>query len=126
MTNEELLAAWDAGQPVKLVEMGGLGPGYEMCIQLMGMEWLRFMGEIKPDLDDVELLRAKRDEWDAVILKRIEPLGLRDNYGPSGAQWGAARNIGMVIHKNGYEKAMSMVETDRHITVTKQPFVVPA
>lgn len=37
-TNETALAAWDAGEPVWSCDMGGMGPGYEQCIQIMGFD----------------------------------------------------------------------------------------
>ena len=33
MTNEELLADWDAGKPIKTVSMGGFGHDYETALQ---------------------------------------------------------------------------------------------
>lgn len=104
MTNEELLAAWDAGQPVTLIEMGGISPGYEMAIQITAMEVLRYMAEIKLDVEGykdqpVEKWREDRAIWEAEVHKRIEPMDL----GLSGAQWGTAWNEALIIHREGYE-----------------------
>src|SRR5687768_3007466 len=37
-TVEDALRQWDAGETVFTVEMGGLGPGYEMAIQGLAFE----------------------------------------------------------------------------------------
>jgi hypothetical protein len=40
-TAAEALAAWDAGEIVTTVELGGLGPGYEQAIQVLSFEIIR-------------------------------------------------------------------------------------
>ena len=39
----EWLRRWDAGEGVWSIEMGGIGPGYEQCIQITAAEILRYM-----------------------------------------------------------------------------------
>ena len=43
-TAAELVAAWDRGDLVPTIEMGGLGPGYEQAIQVLMIELLRSAG----------------------------------------------------------------------------------
>ena len=38
---QEALKWWDDGLPLMSVEMGGVGPSYEQCIQIVVMELLR-------------------------------------------------------------------------------------
>lgn len=124
MTNEELLKAWDAGQPIKTVEMGGLGEDYEMAIQLAGMEWLRLLLEQKPNFGSMspEEKKLEGDRLAPIITYRIKPLGLHHAYGMSGAQWGAASNLGCVFYNLGYEAGLESAGVDRHIMVTKRSF----
>jgi hypothetical protein len=118
-TNEEVLAEWDSGGSVWSIELGGLGPGYEQCIQLMGFEMLRAIIASPPDWekmsDDMTAWRAFRDqiEKDDGVAKVVEKLG------PSGAQHGAAMNLATVFARNGYSKGMEMVPDDRRIQVSK-------
>lgn len=108
----EWLARWDAGKSVWSIEMGGLGPGYEQCIQIVAAEVLRWMLANKPDL---------ASEWSnhdgpmsKAVSKLTEPLGL------SGAQWGAGVNLAAFLYKDGPVGVMndSRVE-DRKIQVSR-------
>lgn len=124
MSNEELLKAWDAGQPIKTVEMGGLGDDYEMAIQLAGMEWLRLLLEHNPDFETMSPDEGKAEmrRLEPIVARRIIPLGLHHKYGMSGAQWGAAANLGSVFYRMGYEPSLESVSADRHITIMKRTF----
>lgn len=66
-TVEDVLRRWDEGSSVWSVEMGGLGPGYEQCIQVLAMELIR------NDRRDVPPLGADWPGWrtwgDATIAK---------------------------------------------------------
>lgn len=120
-TNEEALATWDRGEPVWTCEMGGIGPGYEQCIQIMGFEMLRAMLSHPADWDKVsgeegrDAWRAYRDEIEAVP----EVKSIVERLGPSGAQFGAAMNIAAVFAMNGYAKGMEKVPEDRRILISK-------
>lgn len=122
MTNEDVLKAWDAGELVWTCEQGGMGPGYEQCIQVMGFEMLRAM--LKNPLDDWSKVSGEegRDEWrkysdlieaDPVVKACIGQLH------PSGAQFGAAMNIAAVFAQNGYAEGMAKVPEDRRMMVSK-------
>ena len=41
----DALAAWDRGEHVWTVELGGIGPGYEMAIQTLAFELIRAHSE---------------------------------------------------------------------------------
>lgn len=116
-TAQEWVDRWDAGRSVWSVEMGGLGPGYEQCIQTMAVEMLRWMltsGEPVPEPHE------DRKAFEIYGAMMDKDLGwLMEQMGPSGAQWGAARNIASVIYRHGPAKALRMVEDDRHIQVSR-------
>ena len=118
-TNADVLAEWDRNGSVWSCELGGLGPGYEQCIQIMGFEMLRAM---EADPYDYVANEGNEDAWRA-YSKRIESeptvKAIIEKLGPSGAQFGAAMNIASVFAKNGYAKGMEMVPEDRRIQVSK-------
>ncbi|HET8636014.1 MAG TPA: hypothetical protein VFL96_04110 [Acidobacteriaceae bacterium] len=117
MTSEQAIAAWDAGDPVWTVEMGGIGPGYEQAIQIMGFEFLRWMLSAPPkdgwDNLEGDAWREYRDACEAACSDTVKQIG------PSGAQFGAAMNLASVFAKQGYAKGLTMVDADRHILVSK-------
>jgi hypothetical protein len=122
-TNTEVLAAWDAGEPVWSCSMGGIGDGYEQCIQNMGFEMLRAMFDKPPEdwskfdgEDGRKLWQEYRDEIDKVP----SVAAVVDELGPSGAQHGAAMNLASVFSRNGYANGMEMVPENRRIKVTKK------
>ena len=118
-TNESVLKSWDAGEGVWSIEMGGLGPGYEQCIQLMTFEFLRAMLEEPFDFagkaDDT---KAWRDYVDA-LEKKAGPADVINKLGPSGAQFGAAMNAAAIFARHGYAKGIEMASKDRRIQVRK-------
>lgn len=118
-SNEDALAEWDRGGSVWSCSMGGLGPGYEQCIQIMGFEFLRAM---LADPFDYASSANDGDKWRAYI-DRIEqmpePARIIKKLGPTGAQFGAAMNIASVFARNGYSAGMLMVPEDRRIQVRK-------
>lgn len=99
-TIEAALAAWDAGDGVFSVEMGGIGPGYEMSIQGLAFELLRaFNGKVPPidrQWSDAEVLQLNKDM--NAIASRLdgEPWA-----GFSGAQVGAAKSLVVKILRTG-------------------------
>lgn len=122
-TNEEALAAWDSGEPIWTCDMGGMGPGYEQCIQIMGFEMLRAMVRVPPaDGWDSVSGEAGRDRWLAyrdIIEALPEVKSVISHLEPSGAQFGAAMNIAAVFGMNGYAAGMEKVPEDRRIQVSK-------
>lgn len=113
----EWLRRWDAGDNVWTIEMGGLGPGYEQCIQITMAEILRHMLDKKYDASawmidgkywerDVEKIREYG--FANVVIKRL---------GLSGAQWGAALGLAAQMYRRGPADVMcdERVESDRRI-----------
>jgi hypothetical protein len=113
------LARWDAGRSVHSIEMGGLGPGYEQCIQIMAAEVVRYLIEHKVDAateyadDRWPSLRDAIDTW-LFSNTKIKALGV------SGAQVGAAYSLATKIYRDGPRVVMNVPEIkDRHIQVSK-------
>src|SRR5688500_14839117 len=96
---DEALAAWDAGEAVQSIEMGGLGLGYEMAIQYVAFELMRALRD-DPVLAQINAKVGDGDEFprefgrmlDEVVFKLDEkqPDGSHKLGGLSGAQVGAA------------------------------------
>lgn len=109
-TCDDVIKAWDAGDIVWSVELGGLGPGYEQCIQVLGMELLR---EFK-DLD------WSGDEgppgWKEIVDRRVHELDAKYRF--SGAQVSAATNMACVFAKQGPRRALDKAP-DRQIQISK-------
>lgn len=120
MTDDEALAAWDAGQTVKTVSMGGLGEAYERALQTAGFEWWRALRANPPkDWDSRKDLDAAKDACVPAVEKALTDCGLTGQYGLSGAQYGAAMNIGAVFARNGYAGGLKMAPADRIIDCRK-------
>lgn len=122
ITNEDALKAWDAGDSVWSCDMGGLGPSYEQCIQIVGFEMLRAM-LADPVIDwDAVTGEQRQEKWSA-YRDRIEAVPeVRDvieKLQPTGAQFGAAMSLAAVFARNGYAKGMAMVPEERRIQVRK-------
>ena len=100
----ELVAAWDRGDSLWTVEMGGLGPGYEQAIQVAMIEIVR------DNIDKPLPVPEDADSWgDDTLRKHSSALG-----GLSGAQAGAARSLAYRILKNGYGPTLdSMRQHDK-------------
>ena len=108
MDVHELVQAWDSGDSVWSVEMGGLGPGYEQAIQVLILELVR-------DHKDAPLdRRAETDPevgwaWGNRTVHRVNNW---PGCGFSGAQVGAAKSIAYKILRDGYEGFLSRARAD--------------
>ena len=103
LTAAEQLRRWDAGESIWMVEMGGLGPGYEQCIHVACMEVVRdLLGQPLPTEDSSEADKAQwREKVDAALHRADKFPGM----GMSGAQAGAARNLAGFLLRYGPSKA---------------------
>ena len=114
-TVEQALELWDAGKSVFSVEMGGIGPGYEMAIQGLAFELIRALTGFdwsKETLD--ERFRAITDP--VISACNEKPWG-----GFSGAQVGSACNLAGIVCRLGYRKAVRDPRIkDRTIQVCKK------
>lgn len=130
-TNEQALAAWDAGDAITTCVMGGLSDGYEHGIHLIAMEKLRSMLEHDFDYEAHEALNdeaLQRDAWDEyrkIIDATPNVAAVMEEVNPSGAMWGAAGNIATVFIRNGYAEGVAMIPADRLIQVSKTVCVLP-
>lgn len=97
---EEWLRRWDEGRSVWSVEMGGLGPGYEQCIQITAAEVMRHLVSVQYDVAQWN----DKSGWDR-DLKEIETMSHENaiikTLGLSGAQWGAAMNLALQFYRRG-------------------------
>ena len=119
-TSGELLERWDAGQGTWTVDMGGMGPGYEQCIQIMMFEYLRHLlaEGYNAKLWDDDLIgkdkwRSDRKKIDLAVDNIIDPLQ------PSGAQVGAALSLAIAFYRRGPLDVLEECD-DRRIQVSKQ------
>lgn len=112
-TCAEALRRWDAGESVFSVEMGGLGPGYEQCIQIVAFEALRELlaQPAPPPWEDKDAMKAFHDGIDKTLMERTKDMGL------SGAQYGAGLSMAYRCFRIGYGHALAEVP-DRHIQVS--------
>ena len=90
---EEIVAAFDRGDVVHTLEMGGIGSGYEQAIQVLMVELLR------PGIAPTE---ANWDTWGDDIVHRMD----EDN-GFSGAQVGAAKWLANQVFKFGMNSVLA-------------------
>jgi hypothetical protein len=111
----EQLRRWDAGEIVWSVEMGGLGPGYEQVIQICAIEIIRdWLGKHLPEkISTSDMASATVERIDYKLPDGSWTLGF------SGAQVGAAAQIAYKFLSEGPQAALSQVEDDRRIQVSK-------
>jgi hypothetical protein len=102
----DVIAAWDKGESIWAVEMGGLGPGYEQAIQVLIVELLRDqVGKTLPKPKTPEA-----ETWGDETVSRID----KQCYGFSGAQVGAAKSVAYRMLRDGYHQTIdSMREHDK-------------
>jgi len=95
-TLREALAKWNNKESVWSVEMGGLGPGYEQCIQVMVFEMCKVCidKEVTPD------------NFETMTEPVISELNNRFGGGFSGAQVGAARQVAYKFLTKGYNECL--------------------
>lgn len=109
-TARDVVEAWDNGEPIWTVEMGGLGPGYEQCIHIMMIEILRDnLDKVlpEPDADEDSREVGALAMWGHDTITRIN----KDLGGVSGAQADAARSLAYRILKNGYPETIESMQS---------------
>ena len=92
-TAADALAAWDAGEQVWTVAMGGLGPGYEQAIQLLMFEIVR--DELGKPVPTPE---TPMNSWADATVARVDPW---PGCGFSGAQIEAAKWLAYRFLRDG-------------------------
>lgn len=129
-TTEQALAAWNNGDIVWSIEMGGMGPGYEQAIHIAAFEAIRYMLKTPPDWEEIDSDTEHEDmphemrAWAKYRKIMDEELFADDgplkDAGMSGAQMGAAMNIASMFVKQGYKAAMDKCPEDRKIMVSNK------
>lgn len=111
---EEALSRWDEGIPLTSISMGGLGPGYEQCIQVGFIELLR---ELK-DATFPEVGQELNDLYDKALDRVLERTKLG---GITGAQAGAMKNLSSnFLRDESWEEVLdSCKDRDRRIQISK-------
>lgn len=116
----EWLARWDEGRSVWSISMGGLGPGYEQCIQVLAAEVVRHFIRTKADwwsgteADNEAVWTGLRRSCDDLVARIDKHLGL------SGAQVEAAIWLAAHLYRKGPRACMEDdAVKDRHIQVSK-------
>ena len=87
-TVKELIEAWDKGETIWTIEMGGLGPGYEQAIQIAAVEMARAGQHVVMTGDKEKDGAAWREVCDAALAKIDKDLG-----GLTGAMYYAASHL---------------------------------
>ena len=117
-TAKQWLEQWDSGEPTWTIEMGGIGPGYEQCIQITAAEILRYLvacGHDPETWDESTVWEQERKSIEHVVFG----LPMVDSLGLSGAQWGAALSLATCFYRQSPEKLLTDPElSDRRILVT--------
>ena len=101
--NEELIAlvsAYNNGDIVESVEMGGMGDGYEGAIQTVGFAIMEYLCPIS--------VPAKAEKHNAIVDEvTIKAMASVPDMGYSGAQVGAAQNMAAVLWRWGVSEGMA-------------------
>jgi hypothetical protein len=121
VTNEQVLELWDAGTPVWLCQMSGLGQDYEQRIQVLAFELLRAMlaqpidWEMLGKEENRANWREYRENISAIAAERsgIDALSL------SGSQFEAALKLAVAFARQGYASTMDMVPRPRRFRAAK-------
>jgi len=105
---------WKKGGTVWSAELGGLGPAYEQCIQILLWEILaRWKG---PTLKPNEKAPGYPEIYDDHVEKVVRSL---NKLGFSGSQVGVAKATAYQFMVYGYSEMMSKLPDERWIQVDK-------
>ncbi len=120
-TVAEMLDAWDDGETIWTVEMGGMGPGYEQAIAIGVVELCRKCQDmVIITIDDNEAA-----QYTEGFKKALHEVNDEHNLGLSSAQAGAIKQVASRFLTDGPRKALLTVEEqcpgeDRVIMVDKR------
>lgn len=115
-TLKELIDRYDNGIPIETVEMGGIGERYELAIQELAIEIMRNLKNRKPSTDSGDNIPTVN----IFTMKAVE--SMKQHYGFSGAQVGAAKNLASIYWIKGYVKSLNEMkkkDAERIILVQK-------
>lgn len=106
--------AWDKGDIIRCVELGGIGPGYEQAIVIAVIEFTRALAEHKPTT-----WTGAVNVTDRVMRDRLAGCGY------SGAQVGMARAFALSAVVCGWENLVSAYGDNRFNLASKKFPVAP-
>lgn len=122
----EAVAVFDRGEILSTVEMGGLGPGYEQCIQIGAIELIRKMAEkTLPDVEGEET-EATRKAWDGWADPELHEVDREQHLQLSGAQAGAIKSLAYRALRDGWDAMVESAPADRRIQFSKHFPGMPA
>lgn len=75
-TIKELIDAWDKGEIITSIELGGLGPGYEQALQIAAVEFARAIKDQPFDKDSNEDGAKARKICDKITFNHPEVKGI--------------------------------------------------
>lgn len=101
-TLKEAINKWNNKKTVWSVEMGGLGPGYEQCIQVLIFEICNKLIDAKLPIKDKEKAKEFEKLAEPIIHKLDGTFG-----GFSGAQVGAAKSVAFRFLTKGYDECLN-------------------
>lgn len=113
MDLNQAIEQWESGEPVKTVDMGGMGHSYEQAIQECVFPLSKSL--INNKLPD------DNEEFNKALNKILYPICDKLTYGLSGAQAGAIKSLAYAFVKQGYEEVLKSVEPERIITMRHNP-----
>jgi len=109
----EELQAWDRGESIPTVVMGGISPGYEQAIQVLVVELVRAAAADPLNLPD----EARYATWGDDVIRRLDKL---PGFGFSGAQVGAAKNLALTVLRRGsWHACWKSAPSDRRSLVSR-------
>lgn len=125
-TATEALSLWEADVLVPSIEMGGLGPGYELAIQTLAFGIIkRFENE---PVDWVALDADDEKERSRILSISDEVADELDKtWGFSGAQVGAAKGLAFRTLRVGWKAALQEInedDPDRIILVSRDHVIL--
>lgn len=115
MSWQDAVQNWKGGEIVWSAALGGLGPSYEQCIQILLFEIMARWDRSRPVPEPMKdrFPPEFEDHADKVVsdLNRV--------YGFSGAQVDVAKATAYQFMHYGYAEMMAKLETDRKIQVSR-------
>jgi hypothetical protein len=114
-TLPEAIKNWKTGIPIWSADLGGLGPGYEQCIQILLWEIVsRWTGGPFTNVPEKGPYPKPYTDHVDSITNELDP-----KLGFSGAQVGVAKQTAFQFLVYGYEYMMAKLPDDRWIQVVR-------
>ncbi len=111
-TAKEALEMWDKNTPFMSLEMSGIGPYPEQCIQIAVMELLRLYTDKKLTDNAVEAIPE--------LESHLTKIDHEKNLQLSGSQWGAIKNLAFHYLTQGYASTINTYGNKRKIMICRK------